>query len=252
MKKNIATMVLASALGSTCALGLVGCDSAKPAATEPPVIETQEIQQTEAPEIEETVVEDVAPAETTVEETGTIVAPLPESIDLTNLIEGTIAVSLEKGGLYKDDNGNMMMDITVFSYDKFDMVDIASLKVGDTILMNQVGVVIESIETNGNGGVLINGGLDNGGYELRSDDSTIFYQIGYSDVKAYHEVGKITLPVAADFVYTDSSDLDAGSVEMTADEFFAAEDMDYSFNANNTEMMILDGSVKAMTRVYTP
>ena len=239
MKKMIAMV-----LSIVCILGLVGCNANSTATTETPVTEVPETTVTEEVEIQD---------ETTpVDNATTVIAPLPETLDLAQIADGTLAVSIEEGNFYKDENGNVMVDCAVFVYDLYDMVDIAMLKEGDTIILNESEVVVESLERTENGSVVINGGLDNDGYELRSDDSTVFYEIGYSDTLSYYEFGEVSLPISADFVYTDSSDLEAGTITMTLDEFMAADNLDYYFNANNTTLQVMNGAVVALTRIYTP
>ena len=72
----------------------------------------------------------------------TVVKPLPETVDLNNLDNCTVAVSLEKGDAYVDDSGKMVMDVTVYSYEVYDMVDIAALKENDVIVRQNKEVTI--------------------------------------------------------------------------------------------------------------
>ena len=54
-------------------------------------------------------------AKTETEETKvTVISPLPETLDIDNLDNCTVAVSFEKGDAYVDDNGKMMMDLKSF------------------------------------------------------------------------------------------------------------------------------------------
>ena len=56
-----------------------------------------------------------------------VINPLPETLDVNALDNCTVAVSLEKGNAYVDDSGKMVMDVTVYSYELYDMADIAAL-----------------------------------------------------------------------------------------------------------------------------
>ena len=85
------------------------------------------------------------------------------------------------------------------------MVDIAQLAVGDTIVVDGKDMVVTSREDE-NGFVTINGGLEQGGVDLTSDDSGVYYAVGLDDTKSYHELGKVTVPVAEGFVLTDNAD----------------------------------------------
>lgn len=240
--------ILIFILATTCVMSLLGCDATEPVATEPPIVETQNVQQTEISDIQEE--NEVAETENATESTR-VIFPLPESLNLNNLNECTMAVSLSQSGLYKDENGNTMMRVTVFTQDLYDMIDVAALKENDVMIINQAEVVVSSIER-ANNSVLINGGLDNGGYELRTDDNTVYYLIGYSDVLSYHELKEISLPVSADFIYTDCSDLDVGEVTMNVDEMMSAENLDYHFTPHNTTIQVSNGAVISLTRVYAP
>ena len=220
-------------------LCLVGCKSSETVSDVSKSTETKEEQIT-------TVTQDTSkePA---------IITPLPISIDVANLEDCTVAISLEKGDFYKDENGAVMMQVTVFVYDLYDMVDVALMKEGDTILRGGEEVPILSVERNENGVVLLNGGLDNGGFELYTEENTVYYERGYSDSKSYYELGKATLPVSEDFIYTDASDLDNEAKIFTANDFLQDSSViDYHFNANNTTIRIENGYVTAMTRVYVP
>ena len=257
MRKNF----LAICIMTICALALAGCSDAKETET---TKESQAVSETVESEKKETVlVEEQKTSETAGTEKqessaaiateSIVVAPLPVTIDMEMLDNCTVAISLEEGGAYTDDSGAMQMDVTVFVYDLYDMVDIALLKEGDIIVIREDEVHVDSIERNENGTVSINGGLDKGGHELHTDDNTVFYERGYSDVKSYYELGKATLNVSAEFTYTDASDLDKDPVVYMLGEFLTAEaGIDYYFNPNNTTITIQDGVVVEMTRVYIP
>ena len=86
--------------------------------------------------------------------------------------------------------------------------------------------------------VRINGGEENGGFDLFSTDSTVYYEIGMSDIKAYRELGKATLPVSTEFEYVDESDLDAGAKTYFAGDFLVEEaGIEYNFSSNNTNIV---------------
>lgn len=183
----------------------------------------------------------------------TAIAPLPVTLDLSHLDDCTVAVSLNKGDAYVDDTGVMQMKLTIYTYDLYDMVDIAGLEVGDSILIRQEAVVITELVRDDNGAVRINGGLDNGGYELRTDEDGVFYEIGYSDLKSYFAIGEATIPVSADFTYTDSSNPDQEPAVYPPGDFLTdGTAIDYHFVPDNTTVVIEGGKIIAMTRIYTP
>ena len=102
-----------------------------------------------------------------------------------------------------------------------------------------------------NNAIWINGGLDEGGYELRSDDETTYYLMDYSDMLYYYEIGEIKVPVSEDFVYTDASDLEGGEVSYSIDDLLEGN-ADYDFVPQNTQLVIFEGKVSFMERIYTP
>ena len=180
-----------------------------------------------------------------------VISPLPDST-MENMADAVLSVSLSEGDAYVDDTGKMQMDVTVYSYDKYDMVDISMLKAGDVLVTSAGEVEIVSIERKENGTVLINGGLDENGFDLVTDESGIFYESGYNDAKNWYEVGKATIRVSADFTFCDTSDLDAGEILYYPGSFLVGEVTNYNFTPFNTTIRIEDGQIIEMHRVYTP
>ena len=91
-----------------------------------------------------------------------------------------------------------------------------------------------------------------GGVDLTSDDSGVYYAVGLDDAKSYHELGRITVPVAEGFVLTDNADPEH------PDETYAASDLaklaasEPGFTANNTLATIEHGELTVLARSYTP
>ena len=192
----------------------------------------------------------VEEAETTA---STKIMPLPTTIDMNALDNCTLAVSFEEGDAYVDDTGAMQLDVTVYTYDLYDMVDIANLKEGDIIVVQGNEVVVESLETLESGLVFINGGMENGGYDLWHNDSGVYFEHGYNDVKSYYALGEATIRVSADFEFVDNSDLDKGEVTYYPGDFLTSDaGIVYSFTPNNTSIVVEDGQIIQMTRIYTP
>ena len=182
-----------------------------------------------------------------------VISPLPETIDINALDNCTVAISLEKGGAYVNDSGKMVMDVTVYSYELYDMVDIASLKENDVILRKNEEVKVTEIERLETGLVRINGGEENGGFDLVSNDSTVYYESGMNDIKAYYELGSVTLPVFDEFEYVDESDLDADAKKYFAGDFLKDDaGIEYNFSPNNTSIVIENGTIIKMNKTYMP
>lgn len=192
-----------------------------------------------------------AAEETVAAEPAVTVYPLPDST-MDTLDHATLAISLEEGDAYVDDTGIMRMNVKVYSYDLFDMVDIAGLKTGDTIVTHAGEVAVSSVERNASGTVLINGGLDLGGFDLISDGGGVYYEIGYNDAKSWYEAGEATLRVSTDLEFMDNIDLEKGLQIYYAGSFLVGEVTDYHFTPYNTTIRTENGQIVSMERIYTP
>ena len=194
-----------------------------------------------------------AGCKTQTENNAKVVNPLPETLNVDALDNCTVAVSLEKGDVFVDDNEKMAMNVTVYSYELYDMVDIASLKENDVIVRKNEEVTVNEIERLDSGLVRINGGEENGGFDLVSNDSTVYYETGMNDIKAYYELGKVTLPVSDEFEYIDESDLDKEAKIYYPGDFLKDNaDIEYNFTPNNTSIVIENGTIIKMNKVYMP
>lgn len=182
-----------------------------------------------------------------------VINPLPEMFDVNALDNCTVAVSLEKGDAKVSETGKMVMDVTVYSYELYDMVDIASLSENDVIVRKNEEVKVTELERLDSGLVRINGGEENGGFDLISNDSTVYYEIGMNDIKAYYELGKVTLPVSDEFEYIDESDLEKEAKIYYPGDFLTDNSgIDYNFSPNNTSIVIENGTIIKMNKVYMP
>ena len=184
---------------------------------------------------------------------GKTVLPLPSGIDMEHLEDCTVAVSFEKGGAYVDDTGAMQLRVKVYAYDVFDMVDISMLQTGDQLMICQQPVEVTSLERDKDGAVLINGGLDYGGYTLTSSEEGGFSVIGYDDAKDYYELGEATIPVSERFEFEDASELDQEPRTYYAGDFLTDDaGIVYHFVPNNTALTIEGGYAVHLQRNYLP
>jgi uncharacterized protein YcfL len=182
-----------------------------------------------------------------------VISPLPETLDVNALDNCTVAVSLEKGNAYVDDSGKMVMDVTVYSYELYDMVDISTLEENDVIVRQNKEVKITGLERTDSGLVRINGGEENGGFDLVSNDNTVYYESGMNDAKAYYELGKATIPVSVDFRYFDESDPEKEEKSYYPGDFLTDDaGIEYNFTPNNTSIVIENGYIIRMNKVYMP
>ena len=236
MKKALAILLALSVLAlSACAAKQVNSDTQKDVSAE-----------TAAPSADPEQTED---AQQSAQEAKRV-EPLPETLDVNALTDATVAASFSAEDISEKD-GKTQITLTVYDYDVYDMVDVAQLAVGDTIVVDGKDMVVTSREDK-DGFVTINGGLEQGGADLTSDDSGVYYAVGMDDAKSYHELDKITVPVAEGFALTDNSDLEH------PDETYAASDLaklaasEPGFTANNTLATIEHGELTVLARSYTP
>lgn len=236
MKKALAILLALSVLAlSACAAKQVNSDTQKDVSAE-----------TAAPSADPEQTED---AQQSAQEAKRV-EPLPETLDVNALTDATVAASFSAEDISEKD-GKTQITLTVYDYDVYDMVDVAQLAVGDTIVVDGKDMVVTSREDK-DGFVAINGGLEQGGVDLTSDDSGVYYAVGMDDVKSYHELGRITVPVAEGFVLTDNADPEH------PDETYAASDLaklaasEPGFTANNTLATIEHGELTVLARSYTP
>ncbi|MEE0896083.1 MAG: hypothetical protein U0L88_00430, partial [Acutalibacteraceae bacterium] len=114
-------------------------------------------------------------------------------------------------------------------------------------------VTITEVERTDSGLVRINGGEENGGFDLVSNDNTVYYETGMNDIKAYYELGKATLPVSVDFEYIDESVLDSEAKTYYLGDFLTDDaEIEYNFTPNNTSIVIENGTIIKMNKVYMP
>ena len=241
MKKVLAILLAISVL----ALSACAARQTAPDTQDTPAAET-----TGQPDASEQAGEEQASEEQQPAQEAKRVEPMPESLDLNALTDATVAVSFGADDISETD-GKTELTLTVYDYDIYDMVDIAQLAVGDTIVVDGKDMVVTSREDE-NGFVTINGGLEQGGVDLTSDDSGVYYAVGLDDTKSYHELGKVTVPVAEGFVLTDNADPEHPDETYAAANLAELAASEPGFTANNTLATIEHGELTVLARSYTP
>lgn len=179
---------------------------------------------------------------------GKEISPMPSYLDLNNLDNCSVHVSLNEGDAYLDDTGAMQMKVTVYDSEMYDMVDIAQLEVGDTIVMHGQNVPVTAFQQDEYGDKLINGEI-----RLRTDDDGVYYEVMENDSRYLYAVGQVTVQVSDQFLLTDSSDLEAGEVTLYPGDFLIGDArIRYPFSPLDTTLVIENGRAIAMNRVYVP
>lgn len=215
-----------------------------------------EAEQTETVTTETAVKETQAPASTettaATQAAALVIQPLPDTT-LENLEDSTLSVSVEQGDIYQETSGEIYLRVQIYSYDKFDMVDIAQMKEGDRIRISGKVYSVDELQSNEHGTILINGGLDEGGFDLVTDDSGFYYLQGYNDMKYWNLVCETEYLVSDGFVFTDHADLDMGEVTYNAEDLLERiPGTMFGFGPHNTSVRIENGQAVAMERIYTP
>lgn len=180
-----------------------------------------------------------------------VISPLPDTT-MENLTDAILSVSLEEGNAYVDDQGRMQMNLKIYSYDQYDIVDIANLKVGDTLARHSGQVKVTSKKQSETGTIYINGGRDNGGFDLATDGCGTFYEVGYNDHKNWYETGKATIRVSADFKGLDCADPELGEVLLYPGDFLIGAVTNYDFTPYNTTIRVENGQIVEMNRRFIP
>lgn len=181
---------------------------------------------------------------------GKTVEPLPVEIDLENVQDGIYPVRFDRATSLSDG----ALEVTLYSVDCYDIVDIATLQVGDTIVIDGEALTVQSLERKDD--LLINGGLDEGGYELRAwDESNCWKVAGLDDYPTWTEHGTVSLPLDEAVTFTDSWDIDGQSVTgsgIEAVEKWLAQTENEFFNEANTTVRTEAGKIVEISRVYVP
>ena len=101
--------------------------------------------------------------------------------------------------------------------------------------------------------MVLNGGLEQGGYDLTTDDETVYYLAGFDDYKSWRALGTVTLPVNEEFTYLDASDLEKDAEVWYVGDFLTpGTQLPDGLTPNNTTVTIQNGEVVELVRSYVP
>lgn len=180
-----------------------------------------------------------------------VIYPLPDAT-MENLTDAILSVSFEAGDVYLDDTGKLQMNVKIYTHDQYDLVDIALLQVGDTLVTHAGEVAVLSVERMGDGTVSINGGWEADGLSLMTHEGGVYYAVSANDAKDWYEIGEATIRVSADFIGYDQADLELGEVIFYPGSFLVGEVINYDFTPYNTTIRVEAGQVMELHRVYMP
>ena len=181
-----------------------------------------------------------------------IVYPLPDAT-MDDLTDATLSVSFKAGDIYLDDTGKLQMRVRIYTFDAYDLVDVALLKVGDIIMTHAGEVMVVSVAHEAEGAVVVNGGWTAGGLSLMPDDEGgFYYAMGVNDTKDWYELGEAALRVSVDFEGYDLADPELGEVVFYPGSFLVGEVANDDFTPYNTTIRLEAGQVVELHRAYMP
>lgn len=178
------------------------------------------------------------------------VEPLASTLDVSALTEGDNQFMAGfRGSDIREDGGQLVIDLTVCTYDLYDAVDISMLAAGDTLVVKGEDIPVTSVMEE-NGSIRVNGGLENGGIDLISAGGGAFQVRLENDARDLYEVGTVTLPVGQDCVLTDDADPEDTGRTLYAGDLLGLGDEVFSPQATTVETA--GGMVTAIHRDYMP
>ena len=189
---------------------------------------------------------------------GKTIAPEPEIFSEENLENGIMEAAFGPEEIKVNEDGTVVMqNVSVFSRDMYDIVDIAKMEKGDKITVGGKEMVVETIEQEGSH-LNINGGFEEGGATLTTlEDTNGWAAVEYNGLGVFTKQCTVDIPVDEKVVFEDSSDLTAGPAEVDnvkdAMELMKNEDGGFKiFNAYNTTITVEGGKVVGIKHVYVP
>lgn len=180
-----------------------------------------------------------------------VVKPIPVQIDLDNLPDGEYPAEFDP-----EDLANGEIALTLYAVDHYSDADVKGLAVGDSILIDDETLKIESVATDEYGDVQINGGLVEDGYDLTKNDGDDYWTVaGLDDYPTWTELGDVTLPLddalsLVDGWNGDDKPVTADGVEAVVKTIQSSEDV--YFDEYNTTVTVQSGKVVKIHRVYNP
>lgn len=180
------------------------------------------------------------------------IAPLPAGVSIDKLDDCIVPAA------FTSDNFNWMGDnlrMTVYNEDLYDAVEVSQMKVGDTLVYEGQPMVVRTIKDE-NGGLTINGGLEEGGCWLTGYEGGTFIPRIWDDHSVYTELGQTQAVLAEDFIVIDcgSEPTDPSDTIRTGQKLYleSLKADRRSFGKFNTRVRFEKGLVKEIKRHWIP
>lgn len=185
---------------------------------------------------------------------GKFIAPNPCDVDAENIENGIYHAYIDEYGIEEADS-DVTIRAEIFTEDSYDIVDINRMAKGDVIYINGQLLPVDSITQTDSGIININGGVEELGSALIAvDESNCFVYAGMDMERSYTRQGIADLTVSDDVKLTDKHDPSADKEYMGSDAVSALKEMvkEYPLTCYNCSIMVEDGAIVEITRLYTP
>ncbi len=185
---------------------------------------------------------------------GKLITPNPYDVDINNIENGIYHAYIAESGISEAD-GKTIIDTEILTEDSYDIVDINQMAEGDVIYINGILLPVNSIEHTQSGLININGGVENNGSAvIAEDESNCFVYAGMDMERSYTTHGMTKLAVSDDLKLTDNSDPSEEKVYTGSEAVPALIELirDYPLNCNNCTIMVENGEIIEINRLYIP
>ncbi len=203
-----------------------------------------------------------------------LIKPLPAGYSVENLKDCTVPASFrpddfrwimaDSNKTLLDENRiadsemhiwNGMLSMNIFNKDLYDAVEISQIKVGDTLIYESQPMVVNTIEKT-DGGISINGGLEEGGCWLVGHEGGTYVAKIWDDHAVYTNLGKAEVALAEDFVIIDCGldPRDPNDTIRTNQKLYLEnlKDSRRDFHSLNTLVTIENGKITEIIRRWIP
>lgn len=179
------------------------------------------------------------------------VEPIQSMYDVNDLSNSEFAASFAADDVKTQEN-QTSIHLTAYDYEQFNASEIENLKVGDTLVIDQKEMKVESVEPQSDSWIQINGGLEQDGCDLYKGEDGLYYEMQLES-KSYQPMTELDLLLTKNFVFMDSSDPDKQGQKYNTEEFLdLLKDDVYGFYPNNSTVTVENGEITQITRNFIP
>lgn len=168
------------------------------------------------------------------------VSPQAEPLNVYALPEGEYPVRFDAGDIFEGASGLFMNAVHIFTTDVYDLVEMNTLNIGDTLIVSQEPLTVDSLQKREDT-ISVNGGRDSvEGFTFVPLENAAGYRVSLLDGSGtYTERGITTLTV------NPEATLQLNGQTIAYDDIVAtlASQPAHSFNPWNTRVWIADGQV---------